>query len=111
MNHFMKYDEAAENNPQPVLNEMLPQQQQPGIHGVLNRPQTGVMQRGQRRFDQQINRAVMTPQKGAQLLAQNLQSILANDPKAEQKKRRIVWLLYQQVIKGNVQVSPEDQQA
>lgn len=108
----MKYDESADNGPKPVLNEMLPQQQQqPGIHGMLNRPMTAQMQRGQHRFDQQINRAVMTPQKGAQLLAQNLQSILANDPKAEQKKKRIAWLLYQQVVKGNVQVSPEDQQA
>ena len=99
MNHFMKYDESADINPSDkVINEL----------GMMNTPMSGAMARSQSRFDQGISRAVLTPMKGARLAFENLKSILANDPKAEEKKVRIVKLLYKWVVQGDTSVSPED---
>lgn len=96
MNHFMKYDESADINPS--VNEFN-----------MASPMSGAAAQSQQRFDQRMNKAKLLSLPAAQLMFKNLTSILANDPKAEQKKVKIVKLLYKWIVQGDQSVTPEDQ--
>lgn len=96
--------------------QVPPMGQQGAVTGALGRV-TSLGARGQRavaRAGAQLAPGMYSAAKGAKILADNLLSIVQGDPKAEQKMKRMAYLLYKAVQSGNLQAisaeSPEDEQ-